>query len=66
MSTVTADLTVGDFRNLMDLRACDTRGTLRKAWLALSPDDRARLRHDPRLAAHAERVLDADRASGST
>lgn len=50
-------LTVADFRNLMDLRQCHTRDTLREAWLALHPAERAAIRGDARLAAHAWSVL---------
>ena len=51
------DLTVGDFRILMDLRACNTRDTLREAWLSLTPGQRATLRWRDDLAAHARGVL---------
>ena len=54
---ITDDLTVGDFRNLMDLRRCTTRDTLRDAWLALPEEDRARIRWSQHLAAHAWTVL---------
>lgn len=62
-TTAVDELTVHDFRNLMELRVCDTRATLKATWLALSPEERAAIRWTSQLAAHAWQVLKTDPAA---